>query len=86
MDEVNPQLHAAIMEIVETQMLERNPPETKQTYDRLCAEGFSEAEAKRLLGCVVTSEIFEVLKQGEPYDPVRYTKALAQLPKLPWDE
>jgi hypothetical protein len=86
MSEVNPHLHAAVMEVVENQLRDGNPPETRQTFDRLRAEGLPEAEVKRLLGCVVVSEIFEVLNRGQPYDAERYTRALAQLPKLPWEE
>lgn len=35
----NPYLHQAIMEVVENQMRDNEPPETKATYDRLRAEG-----------------------------------------------
>lgn len=85
MNEVNPQLRAAILEVVDNQLRQLDPPDTKQTYDRLRAEGVSDEEAKRLLGCVVASEIFEVLKRGQPFDPVRYASALARLPRIPWE-
>jgi hypothetical protein len=51
----------------------------------LILEGYSEEEARRLIGCVVSSEIFDVLKKQEPFNPKRYAKALNELPKLPWD-
>jgi hypothetical protein len=86
MKEINSQLRAAVLEVVENQLGDLNPPETKQTFDRLRKEGHSDDEAKRLLGCVVASEIFEVLKRGQPFDPIRYAQALARLPKMPWDE
>jgi hypothetical protein len=44
------------MEVVENQLRDGNPPETKQTFDRLLAEGHDEAEARRLIGCVVVAE------------------------------
>ena len=84
--ESNRLLHTAIMEVVENQLRDHEPPETKQNYERLLAEGFSEDNAKRMIGCVVASEIFDILKHGEAYNPVRFTKALSELPKLPEDE
>ena len=62
-----------------------DPPETKQTYDRLITDGISDQEARRLIGCVVSSEIFDVLKQQQPFDRDRFVKALSKLPKMPWE-
>jgi hypothetical protein len=78
-------LKSAILEVVENQLQADDPPETRQTFDRLILEGYSEEEARRLIGCVVSSEIFDVLKKQEPFNPKRYAKALNELPKLPWD-
>ena len=63
----NPHLKAAILQVVNNQLNDNDPPETKQTYDRLIKEGFPEKEAKRLLGCVVSAEIFDVLKNKGNY-------------------
>lgn len=76
---------AAILEVVENQLRDGTPPETKQTFERLVATGHSVPEAKRLIGVVVASEIFDMLKRGEPYDKVRFVAALRQLPKLPYE-
>lgn len=81
----NRHLHAAVMEVVNNQLRDRDPPETKATFDRLLAEGHDEDEARRLIGCVVVSEIFDIMKNNEPYDAKRYAQALARLPKLPDD-
>lgn len=77
------QLRKIIFEIIENQIRDNDPPETKQTLHRLRAEGYSHEEAMKLIGCVVTSEIFEVLKQLRPFDPVGYVNALNRLPTLP---
>ncbi len=84
--EYNPVLQAAIYEVVDNQIQELNPPQTKQTFDRLVAEGNSPQEARRLISCVVVSEIFDVLKKSEPYNEARYVTALNRLPKMPWDK
>lgn len=78
----NRHLHTAVMEVVENQLRHRNPPETQETFDRLLTEGHGEDEARRLIGCVVVSEIFDILKNNEPFDAERYALALARLPKL----
>ena len=82
----NPVLNAAIMKVVDNQIRNNDPPQTRQTLQRLVADGHSEEEAKRLIACVVSVEIFDVLKQQQPFDLDRFVKALDKLPTLPWDE
>lgn len=78
-------MRAAILEIVANQLRELNPPETSQTYDRLLADGYSDTQACELIGAVVSSEVFSMLKDNKPYDHERYVKALAKLPSMPWE-
>lgn len=73
----------AILEVVDNQLRDLNPPATKETYDRLIGEGFTHDEARRLIGCVVAGEIFGILKELQPYDEGRYLTALKNLPELP---
>jgi len=80
----NPILKQEILEVVNNQLENLDPPETKQTYDRLVAGGIPGQEARRLIGFVVSSEIFDVLKQQQPFDHDRFVKALNRLPTLPW--
>ena len=83
MPKPNPVLKATILEVVDNQLRDGIPPETKQTFERLPAQGHSAAEAKRLIGAVVASEIFNVLKRKEPYNQARFVAALRRLPKVP---
>ncbi|MBU2513856.1 hypothetical protein KJ966_21160 [bacterium] len=83
--ESNPELKSAIMEVVDNQINSNDPPETRQTLYRLKNEGHSESKAKELIGCVVASEIFEVLKRQESFNLNRFVKALNNLPKIPED-
>ena len=85
MEKTNPMLKQAILEVVDNQLRDLDPPETKETYDRLMADGTSDQEARRLIGCVVSSEIFDVLKKQQPFDRDRFIKGLNKLPKLPWE-
>ncbi len=84
--EHNPSLKMAIAETVDNQLRDNNPPETRQTYDRLMTLGYSEEEARELIAAAVTNEIYEILKKQEPFDRVRFAATLKRLPKLPWDD
>ena len=79
----NKRLNQAVLEVVENQIRQLNPPATKETLDRLLREGHSQEEARRLIGCVVASEIFDILKTMQAYDEGRYVAALRNLPELP---
>ena len=81
----SPQLTAAILEAVDNQLRGSNQPETKETYDRLIAEGISDQEARRLIAVALSAEMFEMLKNKKEYSPQRYITSLRKLPKLPWD-
>ena len=84
-DQASPQLTAAIMEAVNNQLRDSNPPETKETYDRLVASGTSDKEARRLIAIALSTEMFEMLKNKKDYSQQRYIASLQKLPKLPWD-
>ena len=76
----------AIFEIIENQLRDNNPPITKETYTRLTSEGHSHDESMKLLGCAMTTEIFEIMKNNEQFSEERYTYNLSNLPELPWEE
>ena len=83
--QASPQLTAAVLEAVDNQLRDLNPPETKETYDRLIASGISDKEARRLIAVALSSEMFQMLKYKKDYSPERYIAALRKLPQLPWD-
>jgi hypothetical protein len=82
----NPRLRAAIMDILQNLLRDGTPPEVRETFDRLVDAGHTREQAEELIACVVTSEIFDILKEGEPYNEDRYVRALRKLPQLPWEE
>lgn len=81
----NERIRAAILEVVDNQLNANEPPETKQTFDRLLSEGNTKEEAKRLIGAIVSSEIFDVMKSKETFNLKRFINRLEALPKMPWD-
>jgi hypothetical protein len=74
-----------MFDIVETQIQENEPPETKQTLNRLLKEGYSREEAMELIAIVVASEIYDVMKHQQPFNRNRFVKRLEDLPELPED-
>jgi hypothetical protein len=76
---------AALLEVIENQVRSNDPPETKQTLDRLLRDGFSREESLKYIACALVGELFGVLKQESSYDHTRYLANLKALPKLPWD-
>lgn len=86
MNESKKRRRRMILEVVENQIRDNDPPETRQTLGRLIKEGFSREEAMELIGAVVVNEIYNVLKQEEKFNRKRFVAALRQLPKLPYDE
>jgi hypothetical protein len=79
-------IRAAILEVINTQIRLNEPPAAKKTLLRLRRQGFSEEEALRLMGYVVASEVFSVLKENRQYNEEEYIAALNDLPKLPWEK
>ncbi len=84
--ESNEILREQFLEVVNNQIQSNNPPETNQTLKRLKEMGYSDIDAKMLIGQCVIVEIFDVIKQGKPFDEKRYIKNLKNLPKEPFDD
>ena len=77
---------AAMLAAIETQIRSNDPPETRQTFERLLQEGYPLEEALKLLASALVGELFGVLKNESQYDHARYVANLQRLPKLPWEK
>jgi len=80
-----PELNAAILEVLDNQLRDHDPPETGQTLERLIESGIDRAEARRLIACVIAAEIVAVMKTGRGFDRERFVARLHDLPAMPWD-
>lgn len=80
MKKANPILNASILEVVNNQLASGDPPETRQTFNRLIIDGVSEEDAKIYIGQAVAIEIFNIMKHGEAFNLVRYRNNLSRLP------
>jgi len=76
----------AIFEAIENQIKDNNPPITKETLNRLIAEGYSKNEAMKLIGFSLANEISEIMNNNQLFNEERYSQNLRNLPDLPWEE
>lgn len=72
----NLRLKKIVLEVVNNQLRDNDPPATKTAYQRLLDAGYSASEAKEKIGSVVLEEIYDVMKENQPYNEKRYTDAL----------
>ena len=85
MGKYNPRFKKAILQVVDNQLRMNDPPETKETLERLVSEGYSKQQAREMIGAVVSAHIYDMLKENRMYDNEKYIKDLNKLPKLPWE-
>lgn len=79
----NSRLKAAFLEVVDNQLNANDPPETRQTFERLIAQGISREDAIIFIAQAVCLEVFCIIKNKETYNRARYVKNLQRLPKEP---
>lgn len=84
--EVNTRLRDEFFKVIETQIKINDPPETKINFNRLINEGYSEFEAKQLLGQCIVLEVFRVMKYDEEFNNERYVTNMNNLPDEPKDK
>ena len=75
----------AILEVVENQINDNDPPQVKEAFDRLRKMGISRKEAKKYIACTFSVELFDVMKHGKEMDYDRYFTNLKNLPEIPWE-
>jgi len=76
----------AIVEAVENQLKEDNPPEANRTLKRLMAIGETRKNAIRYIGTALSVEVVEIFKNKTPFNEQRYINNLKALPELPYDD
>ena len=75
----NPHLKAAVLEVVENQIRASDPPETRQTFERLLATGYSRKQAVEMIGSALVEEIWGMLHDNKPFDRGRFRALLEKL-------
>ena len=76
---VNPMMHIMIHTTLESQLAENEPPVTGEVLEALMAQGLTRHEALHQIGGVLAEEIFDILKEGRPFDAAGYDRKLRKL-------
>lgn len=79
-------VRATLFEVIENQLQSNDPPETRETLNRLLGEGHTRKEGMKLIACALVIEINEIVKTHAPYNHARYVANLKRLPDLPDDD
>ena len=64
------------------QISTNDPPEARQTYDRLRGEGRSDTEALQLMGIVLKNEMQKMISESRGFSNERYVALLQKLPDI----
>ncbi|MEK6776567.1 MAG: hypothetical protein AABY87_06790 [bacterium] len=83
MEETNPRLNRAFIKIVNNQLRQNDPPETRETLNRLKSEGISEADAKIYIAQAVCVEVWDAMKNKKEFNRDRFLRNLKNLPNEP---
>ena len=75
----NKHLKRTILEVVDNQLKANDPPITRYTLDRLMGLGYTKQQAKEKIGVVVIGEIYDVLKNSQPFDEARFIGEMNKL-------
>lgn len=75
----NPQLKKLLIEVVERQLRDNDPPITSITYQRLLAAGHSPNTAKEKIAVAVVGQIWNAMHEGKPFDLAKYTAELNRI-------
>lgn len=75
----NLRLKKTILEIVDNQLKDNNPPCTRDVYEKLINAGYSKSEAKDKIGAVALTEIYDILKMGQAFDEEKYKDSLEEM-------
>lgn len=76
---MNVALHAGFHAVAEAQIAANEPPITRETLDRLMADGLRRHPALHLVMRVLVEHLHEAMTEGRSFDEARYARALRGL-------
>ncbi len=68
---------------MDNKLRDNDPPETKETLERLMAEGYSAKKAKEMIAQAVAVESYIIMKTQTPFNRERFVRNLKALPQEP---
>ena len=72
-------VRVVMLDTVLSQIDSNDPPEARETYDRLIDAGASNSQALQLMAAVLRVEMNEMLTKSTPFDNARYAAALVKI-------
>ena len=75
----NPFMHVFFHEILEKQLEADDPPEVRQTLNRLIAAGVDPHEAKHKILRVLVLQLHEATREGRDLDAETYARSLSKI-------
>jgi hypothetical protein len=69
----------AVLDTVLNQIDTGDPPEARDTYDRLIDAGASNSQALQLMAAALRVEMARMLNEASPFDNQRYAALLAKI-------
>ncbi len=76
---MSPKMKSKLLEIVDNQLKENDPPYTKETLNKLMERGKTEEESKILIAGILVEEMYDIMKNQVPFNESRYAEKLAKL-------
>ena len=80
MDKSRTIIRNELFKVIRNQIKENEPPETKQTNERLLEMGYPENEIIRMLASALSQEMFNMLKSNRTFNHKSLVKLLEELP------
>lgn len=68
-----------MLEVVDNQLEDNDPPCTKRAYTQLTEAGCQAGEAKDKIAAIVLDEMYDVLKNDEPFDKKKFEASLKKM-------
>lgn len=75
-EQTNPRLKKLLLEVVENQLRNNDPPITRITFDRLISDGYTKVEAKERIAAAVIGQIYDMLRDGKSFNIEEYESEL----------
>ena len=70
-----------LLQVVENQLSANEPPETRETLDRLVRLGYPERTSKMMIAAVAGEQFPTVMLKDEPFSKKKFIDGLAELPE-----
>jgi len=76
----SPRLHVALHQVVASQLLADDPPQTWQTVQRLADLGYDWHNIMHMIAALVSDDLYHAMKEHRHFDPEDYARRLNELP------